>query len=216
MTSENLAPLSAIAYAFVAVIFFAVCSASQTSKGLVMRLRIALSAVIAGAGILVWMTAPMASASTTGRVTTHVSATTSAAGPDISYAHLCNLNGSQTGIYGCAMSHGSLHAVTLVAPSTSSLTNFGYDTSTHQFKQESTDLCLEYNARSATYPVRMDTCVSGRASQEWYEGLTDLQLLNDYSLTCLEGSEVIGFGNPLTMSPCSNYYNGQNWVAYSG
>lgn len=111
------------------------------------------------------------------------------------------------------MTHGSLKAVTLVSPSTSSLTNFSYDSSTEQFIQADTDLCLEYNASSSEYPVRMDTCTTGRVSQEW-TNLGNDEEYNYYSGTCLEGSEVISFGSPLVMAPCSDEYNGQFWVFY--
>lgn len=176
-----------------------------------MRFKGTLTAITLGAGLLVWMMAPMASASTLpARAINPASTVTRAATPDIDYYFVCNLTGGGD-VYGCAEAHGSLHAVTL-EPTSGSLTLFGYDSSTYQIKEEGSNLCLEYNASSETYPVRMDTCTSGRASQEWFQGLTQYQLLNDYSLTCLEGSETIGFGNPLTMSPCTKEYAGQNWV----
>jgi hypothetical protein len=162
-----------------------------------------LAAVAFGAALLAGITAQAASASTGPTL----------AGTNASAGHLCNLN-SSGGVYGCAMTHGSLSAVTLVKLSTSNLTNFSYNISTEQYEQAGTNLCLEFNASSTTYPVRMDTC-RAIASQEWVD--SGYQIVNSYASSyygedyCLEGSEESGFGIPLTMSPCADEYNGENW-----
>jgi hypothetical protein len=172
-----------------------------------MLFRAASAAVTIGLIACAWITAPAASAATS-PIPAAISATPS---------HLCVIKAGS--VYGCAMSNGNLRAVTLDSPGTSNLTNFFYDSSTGQIVQSNTLECLEYNASSTTYPVRMDTCVSGRSSQYWYKGPNPngLQLqnlgatLNDNVAECLEGSEVIGFGKPLTMAKCSDNYNGENW-----
>ena len=175
-----------------------------------MRLKGMLTAVTVGAGLLVWMMAPMASASTT-TATNSVSSVTKAPradAPDQTETfYLANLTGHLQ-YYGFAMAHGWRHKVTLEkGPETT----FSYSDYTGRFQQVDTDLCLEYNASSTTYPVRMDTCTDGRTSQEWFRGLNQYQLENGYSGTCLEGSEVGGYGIPLTMARCSLYYAGQDW-----
>jgi hypothetical protein len=173
----------------------------------------ALAAATAGAATLIWMTIPAASAATGGPGDWTGAATATA-------FHNCNLTGSLN-IYGCAMTHGSLKAVTLVSPSTPSLTNFFYN-SHGQFVQAGTNLCLEYNAGSSSDPVRMDTCNSSHPSQVWISGdKTPYQLRNSYASTflgqdeCLEGSEEGGFGNPLTIGPCADQFNGENWIPAS-
>ena len=160
-----------------------------------MHWKAKIATVAFGAALFAGITIPAASAST-------------------SDYPLCNVSGNA--LYGCAMAHGSLKAVTLVAPGTSHLTNFSYNSVTGQFQQASSSLCLEFNASSKTYPVRMDTC-HDIPSQTWIlaattsQGPPAFELENSDSGTCLEGSETIGFGNQLTLSSCAPDYNGEFW-----
>jgi hypothetical protein len=181
-----------------------------------MRIRLAAAATASAIAVALLAglgSASMASASTT-RPATSVRAATGlkSDAPDSSGVfELCNEKTSDS-YYGCAQANGDLHAVTLVSPYGNTL--LSYNSTTYQFQQSGTDLCLEYNSGSSTYPVRMDTCNSSRVSQEWYSPLggSSYEIMNGYSGTCLEGSEENGFGNPLTMSSCANDYGGEMWI----
>jgi hypothetical protein len=172
-----------------------------------MRVKGVLTALIIGAGFLGWMIAPAASASAS-TATPTVITTPEVEGP----FYLCNLTSSLDACYGMATPNGYKEAVTLENYASY---KFTYNVSTEEMQQSGTDLCLEFNASSGTYPVRMDTCTAGRVSQQWFSsGYTEYQLENGYDIGyCLEGSEVSGYGIPLTTSPCSNKYAGENWAA---
>jgi hypothetical protein len=186
-----------------------------------MKLKNTLMFIAFGAGLLVWTTAPLASASTSA---THAartisapvvnSATQGSVIADIAFWSLCNLTSSGQ-VFGCAEdNNGGLDSA--VRLGTNFLIQFTYNNTTAQIQQEGTNLCLEYNASSATYPVRMDTCTASRTSQWWIEGPDGAdQLMNVYADTCLEGSETSGVANgaPLTMASCAKKYAGENWVA---
>jgi hypothetical protein len=154
---------------------------------------------------------------------------------------LCNLEGNVTTTYGCAEAHGNDAEVTIQSTSDTSLTNFeqvavGNDgciasasgismcpATPFLLEQPTTGECLEYDATDSATVVRMQACDSSKASQQWYtldNGPIAVQLQNGQATTaadgtheCLEGTEVDGFGAGLSISPCTDLYAGENWVA---
>jgi hypothetical protein len=167
-----------------------------------MQWKAKLAAAAFGAALLAGITVPAASASA-------APATTAASS---SSAPFCNYN-SAGDPYGCAVSRGLAKAVTLAQyRGTTTPTDFTY--SNGEIQQAGTDLCLNYNPDSSGYPVNMDTC-TGSPDEIWQHpsGISSTKILweNDGSASCLEGSEVVGFGKPLVMVACDKPYAGLNW-----
>jgi hypothetical protein len=163
-----------------------------------------LASVAFGAALLAGIAIPAASAST--------------ASASSSEAPFCNETSPNGPFYGCAESSGLAKAVTLIQyhnPSTA--TEFSYSNKSDQFAEDGTDLCLNFNPDSSAYPINMNTCNGNDQYERWihygsstllWENVGD----NSSPTDCLEGSEVVVFGKPLVMDPCSDNYDGQNWA----
>jgi Ricin-type beta-trefoil lectin domain len=179
-----------------------------------MQWKAKITAATFSAAILVGMTIPAASASA---ASLRESSSLVTSGIDSTPNTLCNTQAGGSA-YGCILSRGYAKAVVLDQPPSG--TDFyavlvAVGEHYYQIQQNGTDLCLNWNPDSGSYPVNMNTC-GDSADQWWYlnTGTSGRQIKNYGSGTCLEGSETDGYGDPLTMSPCGDNYSGENWGSF--